>query len=118
MKTKVCTKCGKEKPINQFYKIKGRKTPNSYCNECKVDQVSKRRLETKIKCVEYKGGKCEKCGYDKYYGALEFHHLEPDKKDFNINRSATLNFEKLKSELDKCILLCANCHRETHGNFV
>jgi 5-methylcytosine-specific restriction endonuclease McrA len=66
-------------------------------------------------CIEYKGGKCEKCGYDKYDGALEFHHLDPSKKDFAISKKKARYIDKLKPELDKCILLCSNCHRELHG---
>jgi hypothetical protein len=71
------------------------------------------RKRTKIKLVEYKGGKCERCGYDKYPEVLEFHHKDPNEKDFSIS-GKSWSFERLKKEVDKCILLCANCHRETH----
>ena len=73
------------------------------------------RKRTKIKLIEYKGGKCEKCGYDKCVGALEFHHLDPNEKDFNISKSGhSRSWKRVKDELDKCILLCSNCHKETH----
>ena len=69
----------------------------------------------KIQMVVYKGGCCQKCGYDKYIGALEFHHIDPLKKDFNPSNLKRYKFdEKVKNELDKCVLLCSNCHRETH----
>ena len=68
----------------------------------------------KEKLVEYKVGKCEKCGYDKCINALEFHHLDPTKKDFGIANGNAIAFEKAKKEVDKCILVCANCHREIH----
>jgi hypothetical protein len=73
---------------------------------------SRKRL--KLKLIEYKGGKCEICGYDKCIIALEFHHLDPNKKDFNIGGSCAMSFEKCKKEVDKCILVCSNCHREIH----
>lgn len=66
----------------------------------------------KEKLVEYKGGKCEKCGYNKCITALEFHHINPEEKEFNIDGRSS--FEKSKKEVDKCILVCANCHREIH----
>ena len=72
------------------------------------------RKNVKMKMVEYKGGKCEICGYNKCIEALEFHHINPKEKDFNIS-GGTKSFNSLKSELDKCILVCANCHREIHS---
>jgi hypothetical protein len=67
--------------------------------------------------VEYKGGKCSSCGYNKCIAALEFHHLDPSKKDFSISSSGnTRSWNKVKEELDKCVLLCSNCHREVHTN--
>ena len=66
--------------------------------------------------VEYKGGKCQKCGYDKYIGALEFHHLNPEEKDFNLSKLKANSFNHVViEELNKCILVCSNCHREIHG---
>ena len=69
--------------------------------------------------VEYKGGNCVRCGYDKYMGALEFHHLDPTKKDYTLAHLKVTNFhDKIKNELDKCILVCANCHREIHNELL
>ncbi|QEG09033.1 HNH endonuclease [Aeromonas phage 4_4572] len=65
--------------------------------------------------VDYKGGKCEKCGYDKFIGALEFHHLNPEQKDFSLgDKGYTRSWDKIKDELDKCIMVCSNCHKEIH----
>lgn len=65
--------------------------------------------------VEYKGGKCNSCNYNKCIAALEFHHIDPEQKDFGIgNKGFTKSWDKIKTELDKCILVCANCHREIH----
>ena len=71
------------------------------------------RKKAKIKLVEYKGGKCEICGYSKCIEALEFHHKNPEEKDFTIS-GKSWSFERLKLEVDKCFLLCSNCHREIH----
>ncbi len=71
------------------------------------------RKRTKIKLVEYKGGCCSKCGYNKSISVLQFHHLDTDEKDFTIG-GKSWSFERLKKEVDKCILVCANCHIEIH----
>ena len=81
-----------------------------------IKAVAKRRLKLRTMAKEYKGGKCTLCGYNKYLGALDFHHLDPSKKDFGISVDGfTRSWEKIKRELDKCILICANCHREVHA---
>lgn len=81
------------------------------------DYVKDRRRKVKELLVNYKGGKCEICGYDKCLGALDFHHLDPNEKEFSISSSNIYkNIDKLKEEIDKCILVCANCHREIHYN--
>lgn len=85
------------------------------CKECAKDAVIDKRRRNKIKLVEYKGGKCEICGYDKCIDALEFHHLDPEEKEYGLSNGNTASFEKMKSEADKCILVCANCHREIHA---
>jgi hypothetical protein len=71
------------------------------------------KKEKKEILIGYKGGKCEFCGYSKCNNALEFHHKDPTKKDFNIS-SHSYSFDRMKLEADKCLLLCANCHREEH----
>ncbi len=73
------------------------------------------RVKVKKKLVEYKGGKCEICDYNKCIGALEFHHKNPNEKDFTIG-GKSWSFDKLKKEVDKCILVCSNCHKEIHFN--
>jgi 5-methylcytosine-specific restriction endonuclease McrA len=81
--------------------------------------VDKRRKKLKTMALEYKGGKCEVCGYAKYPGAMEFHHRDPQSKDFGIGfKGYTRSWDKVKAELDKCVLLCSNCHHEIHGGLV
>lgn len=92
-----------------------RKDGRYRCRSCSVDFVSNRRKTLKRMAVEYKGGCCTMCGYDKYIGALEFHHLNPDEKDFNLGgKRQTTSWDNIRKEIDKCVLLCANCHREAH----
>lgn len=80
-----------------------------------VISVVKRRQKIKEMAIEYKGGCCQKCGYNKCNSALEFHHLDPNEKDFLVSdKGHCRSWEKVKIELDKCILVCANCHREIH----
>ena len=67
----------------------------------------------KLKLVEHKGGKCEICGYDKNISALEFHHLYDKEFEISKKKLVTIN-DQILQELDKCILVCANCHREIH----
>lgn len=77
-----------------------------------------RRLRIKIRAVEYLGGKCINCGFNKHIAALEFHHLDKEGKEFNISRSShSVSWDKLKLELDKCIILCSNCHQIEHSKY-
>ena len=77
--------------------------------------VAKRRKKLREMAREYKGGKCQICGYDKCSRALSFHHVDPKEKAFGISvRGLTRSWEKIKTEIDKCVLLCANCHMEVH----
>ena len=85
----------------------------STCKKCHSRDIGRRLIEAREKAIEYKGGKCEHCGYDKYRGALEFHHRDPTQKDPTGLRAYKLS--RLFAEVDKCVLLCANCHREEHG---
>ncbi len=83
------------------------------CNSC---NTKIRRHRTKLKAIEYLGGKCGRCGYDKHSAALEFHHTNPDEKTFNIGNVANKSWNSIVSELDKCELVCSNCHRIEHSN--
>lgn len=79
-----------------------------------IRAVAKRRKMLRQKAVDYKGGKCSKCGYDKCIDALEFHHEK--EKSFGISESGnTRSWERVKQELGNCVLVCSNCHREIHS---
>jgi hypothetical protein len=91
------------------------KAKRARCRKCNVEAVSKRRKDIKTMALDYKGGKCEICSYDKCITSLDFHHLDPSQKDFGISHKGhTRSWEKVKVELDKCILVCKNCHGEIH----
>jgi hypothetical protein len=84
----------------------------SRCQSC---NTKIRRVRAKTAAIKYLGGKCVRCGYDKHPAAFEFHHCKGE-KDFNIGNVANRAWELIKRELDKCILLCSNCHRIEHSN--
>lgn len=104
----LCKSCGREYEYNRS-KTSGH--TKEKCNSCKVNL---RRFAVKERCLEYKGGKCERCGYDKCKRALCFHHVDSQKKEFTIAKAHCRKWEDLKAELDKCILVCSNCHMEIH----
>lgn len=82
----------------------------------KKEKLKEKRILFKKKCIEYKGGKCSMCGYDKHIAALHFHHVDPYGKDFEISKANYKNWDDVKLELDKCLLVCANCHAEIHNS--
>lgn len=114
-RTRFCPKCEKDVLTENFYQRRGKKNSSVYCKICTGLQTLERQRKLKFLMVEYKGGSCVRCGYKKYHGALEFHHLDPNEKDFNPSHLKKYTFDdRVKNELDKCILVCANCHREIH----
>lgn len=84
------------------------------CHRCSVErqskclQVRKRRLKSEF------GGCCVICGYSKYQGALEFHHLDRETKEFKIS-CGSYGYQRTLNEAKKCVLLCSNCHREVEA---
>ena len=86
----------------------------------KLSAVQSWRKRRKQEFVDYLGGKCVSCGYNKCLDALHFHHKDPDTKSFSINSAFAHPKRKalIKEEVDKCILLCANCHSEHHAGLL
>jgi len=111
--------CEKIKPISSFGKCTRNKTGfRSRCRDCRAKIESpkskQKQRDSKIQCVNYLGGKCIRCDY-KFPEGIDFHHIDPSKKEFGIAQiNAKLN-DKLKAELRKCAPLCRNCHAEFHA---
>lgn len=107
-----CTRCG---DTNPEHFTKGRYTE---CKKCR-NSYNKRILRNKQSlAIEYLGGKCICCGYDTFECALDIHHLNPEKKDTNFSSHAYWSWERLKKELEDCVLLCSNCHRAVHMGLI
>lgn len=86
-------------------------------NSGRAAVITSLRHALKTELIKRKGGKCEHCGYCKSPAALEFHHLDPSEKDFVISskvNSTSIKVEEIFEEVEKCALLCSNCHREFH----
>lgn len=118
-KVRKCKLCGKE------FELRPNGHTRVYCFECSppytkgcnithAESISVKRRAIKKHLINRLGGKCSRCGYDKYQGALQFHHKDPSQKDFTIAHSFSGDVEKLYAEVDKCELVCANCHAEIH----
>lgn len=88
------------------------------CKRCRSSAVTERRRTVKQKLVEEAGGACALCGYRRWVGALQFHHLDPSRKEFSISqRGHSRSLARSRAEIRKCVLLCANCHAEVEGGF-
>lgn len=81
-----------------------------FCSlSCKISQW---RRDIKLRAVQYKGGRCQRCPYDKNYSAFVFHHRGG--KVFKVADGRTRSWKKIQVELDKCEMICLNCHAEEH----
>lgn len=122
---KICKLCKNEKPLDQFYKnnAKGKRgqiwpTLDPYCCSCRSAYQSQRKRDLKSRAVDYLGGCCKHCGLIDHPCVYDFHHLDPDQKEFTLGKIGGRSFNKIVSELDKCILLCSNCHRKVHSTLI
>jgi len=89
------------------------------CTRCRGDRVQQWRRRKKEQLVQEAGGACSICGYDRYLGALQFHHLRPEEKEFALGeRGCTRGIARLREEARKCVLLCSNCHAEVEAGIV
>jgi transposase len=86
------------------------------CMRCRQEAVGRRRRRVKEILVREAGGACVICGYDKWMGALEFHHVNPREKAFCLGSAGvTRALDRVREEARKCVLLCSNCHAEVEG---
>lgn len=101
---KVCNMSGKE----NFYESK-----KNICKKCWNDSCREHRKKLKRRYLEKrKQTSCQRCGYDRYIGAISFHHRDPNQKDPDWTKN--WGWKRMKVELDKCDILCHNCHAEVH----
>ena len=117
---KNCEICNKE------FETKQNGNSRKYCFECspsypkggsRANTITALRKAMKQEAIKRFGGKCSICGYNKCVRALEFHHLDPNKKEFGLGANGnTHNWEDFWNEVQKCILVCSNCHAEIHEN--
>jgi hypothetical protein len=101
-------------------RFKQRKDHNGFrCVKCNTAHVANHRKKKKKILIDEMGGGCFNCGYNRCIRALEFHHIDPTQKSFGfgqINLASSLT--KLRKEAKKCVLLCANCHREAEDGLI
>ena len=133
METKICTKCGEEKPLTEFnFKNKAKSKRQAQCKECQRARERelynqsykyrnrdlynqnrrKWRVEMRHTIQEIKRCGCCICGETELC-CLDFHHLRD--KEFELAKAPDVSKERLYKELEKCIVLCANCHRKLHA---
>lgn len=101
-----------------FYKRSDRDYSHSYCKSCVNEQTKKRQRDLKALAVSYKGGICEDCLQNFHPACFDFHHENPEEKDFTFSAVKSLKWSsKIEAELNKCSLLCSNCHRLRHAKY-
>lgn len=113
---RICKTCGNILKGKQL-SFCSRYCKHSNPNRLKIayQQQKDRATVRKIKLVQYKGGTCNKCGYNKNLASLTFHHRNPKEKSFTIGKNCSqYSWERLVKEADKCSLMCFNCHIELH----
>ena len=116
MDTKICSKCGKELPITEYHKNgfdrKGNQKYRGYCKKC-ANEIEKQRYRKKKEYIDNQKIQCAKCGETRTY-VLDYHHKDSNDKDFTIGKIKKGSLDLIQKEIDKCVVLCANCHREFH----
>lgn len=116
MNKKTCTVCGETKQIADF--SSNGKTPKGTPKikpMCKPCETLGKKTSAKNILSSLVDMKCVRCGYDACVSAIEFHHIDPSTKEFNIGSKRIANVDKIRDEISKCVILCANCHREHHA---
>lgn len=117
---KICSKCGCNKSLLDYHKIGSQRrvdgtTRQSYRPDCK--SCANAHWKQRMDHILEKSGvvwRCTRCGYAKTKRALELHRLDPKEKDVNVSKMWTYTEARILAEIDKCVVLCANCHREVH----
>lgn len=125
METKICSKCGRELPLDRF------ESGRNQCRDCrnarrkelrdanpeKYRKESARRQKEQTAWLQSLKKECIICG-EKESICLDFHHINPEEKSFTIAKHQSLGKEKLLAEIKKCVCLCSNCHRKVHAGII
>jgi hypothetical protein len=119
-----CEDCGQFLPVENFVKrARSRYGLAFHCKRCDLERRKKYRTKERVLAyqkekkqyfVELMGGRCCRCGYDEFTAGMDFHHIDPNEKD--VIRFSNVGRERMKEELDKCVLLCSCCHNALHAN--
>ena len=130
MDSKTCTKCSITKPVGDFNKK--RSGYSSYCRSCMNEYsrahyrnnkasykrrttASREKARTELKRLK-ESNPCSDCGKHYPHYVMEFDHLNPLEKKGCVSELANSGIKMMLAEIEKCELVCANCHRErTHG---
>lgn len=115
METRICGKCKATMTLDNFNFKRTESRHAAWCKSCLYAYQHKRWKDRKQQAINLFGGKCASCGYDRNYAALEFHHLDSNAKDMDWSKLRRQAWPSIIEELQKCTLLCANCHREAHN---
>ncbi len=109
---KICKIHGEQKHF--------RRSDGSFrCGKCASKWVINSRIKKKEELVKIFGGKCRICGYKRYIGALDFHHIDPSAKLFSLSvKGLCYSWDTVLKEAKKCVLLCKNCHTEVENNII
>jgi len=118
---KICKLCREWKPCNMFYRNKSSRNKklkhfSSMCKLCESKESKRQYSALKQRAIRYKGGRCVDCNEIYHESVFDFHHLDPLQKDMRITANRCAKLKDIKKELDKCVLLCSNCHRDRHHN--
>jgi hypothetical protein len=106
-----CCKCNESQDLSDF-KRNGRHS--SYCTQCFYKYQKQRWNKNKTILVKEHGSICHDCKQEFHPACFDFHHEDPNEKDFNISKHRGMSLSRLRKEIEKCALLCANCHRLRH----
>ena len=116
---KICEICENKfdsKSASRIYCYKCSGEPTRMDNYTRKHQKTILRRSIKLQAIKLLGGKCKICGYNRCVDALEFHHENPNDKEFKLGSGNTMSWNQYKNEALKCMLVCSNCHKEIHSN--
>ena len=132
MSTKICKKCGIEKPIERYgswvRKDRGTVAVKATCKDCAAEYGRSRKQANVANSKAYRERKrakiqaqktpCIVCGFDKHPEAIDFHHINQSNKSFAVAEMMGKSWNLIQAEIDKCVCLCANCHRLHHAGII